>query len=136
VRGRWAIPLASGAIVAAVSCRTAPPAARPTSDSAALSAAATGSRDSLAVSGPNGLEVWFTLSRDDEAADGQHCTDRTLEIRRDTSRVAIPLLYTEEAPRIVNDTTLEAVLYRACRPLARYRVDTRTGQPTPVRPAS
>ena len=127
---------AGGAIVAAVSCRRAPPAAGTASDSLAAPAAAIGSRDSLAASGPNGLEVWFTLSRDDEAADGKHCTARTLEIRRDTSRIAVPLLYTGEAPRIVNDTTLEAVLYRACRPIAGYRVDTRTGQPTPVRPAS
>lgn len=136
MRGRWSVAVAGGAIVAAASCRSAMPAAGTASDSAAASVVATGPRDSLAASGPNGLEVWFTLSRDDEATDGQHCTDRTLEIRRDTSRIAVPLLYTGEAPRIVNDTTLEAVLYRACRPIARYRVDTRTGQPTPLRPAS
>jgi hypothetical protein len=91
--------------------------------------------DSLAASAP-GLEVWFTMARNDRGADGRLCTDRTLEIRRGPSRIAVPLLYTGEAPRIVNDTTLEAVLYRGCRPLARYRVDTRTGQPTPMRPAS
>jgi hypothetical protein len=136
VRGGWPIALAGGAIVAAVSCRPAESADRTAADSGATSAAAAGPADSLAASSPNGLEVWFTLARDDQAADGHHCTDRTLEIRRDTSRIAIPLLYTGEAPRIVNDTTLEAVLYRGCRPLARYRVDTRTGQPTPMRPAS
>ena len=136
MRAGWPIVLAGGAIVAAVSCRTGQAAAGTASDSAAASAAATGPADSLAASGSHGLEVWFTLARDDQSADGRHCTDRTLEIRRDTSRIAVPLLYTGEAPRIVNDTTLEAVLYRGCRPLARYRVDTRTGQPTPVRPAS
>ena len=121
---------AGGAIVAAVSCSSpAPPVT-------AGSAAAAEPADSLAAAGPNGLEVWFTMARTDRAADGHQCTDRTIEIRRDSTRIPVPLLYTGEAPHIVNDTTLEAVLYRACRPQARYRVDTRTGQPTPVRPAS
>lgn len=136
MRGRWPVALTGGAIVAAVSCRTVRPSAETASDSAAASAAAGSPADSLAAAGPHDLEVWFTLARDDQAADGHHCTDRTLEIRRGLSRIAVPLLYTGEAPRIVNDTTLEAVLYRGCRPLARYRVDTRTGQPTPMRPAS
>ena len=121
-----------GVIVAAMSCRPA----RPPAAAAANSAAASIPADTLVVAGARGLEVWFTLAREDRAADGRLCTDRTIEIRRDTTRVAVPLLYTEEVPRIVNDTTLEAVLYRGCRPLARYQVDTRTGQPTPVRPAS
>lgn len=136
MRGGWPAALAGGAIVAAVSCRTAGPEARTAVDSSVVSTAPAGPVDSLAASGPNGLEVWFTLARDDQGADGHRCTDRTLEIRRGTDRIAVPLLYTGEAPRIVNDTTLEAILYRGCRPLARYRVDTRTGQPTPVRPAS
>ncbi len=136
MRPRRASVLAGGAIVAAISCRAAQPAAGTASDSAAASTAATVPADSLAASGAGGLEIWFTLARDDQGADGRHCTDRTLEIRRGTSRIAVPLLYTGEAPRIVNDSTLEAVLYRGCRPLARYRVDARTGQPTPVRPAS
>jgi hypothetical protein len=131
----WRTLAAGGAIVAAISCRSAGPVARSTGDSRVDSTAAAPA-DSLVASGSNGLEVWFTLARAGQAADGHSCTDRTLELRRGSSRIAVPLLYTGEAPRIVNDTTLEAVLYRDCRPLSRYRVDTRTGQPTPVRPAS
>jgi hypothetical protein len=129
---------AGGAIVAALSCTSGRPPAAAGSDTAAAAtvAAAPVPADSLAASAPGGLEVWFTMARNDRGADGRLCTDRTLEIRRGPGRVAVPLLYTGEAPRIVNDTTLEAVLYRGCRPLARYRVDTRTGQPTPMRPAS
>ena len=89
-------------------------------------------RDSLVLSGHD-LNVWFTLAREDRAADGAHCVDRAIEIRRGRARVIVPLLYTEEAPTVVDDTTLEAVLYRGCRPIDRYRVYTRTGQPTPVR---
>ena len=133
MRAGWDVWAAGGAIVAAISCSRDVPAARPARDPAPVAAAPA---DSLVATGPRGLQVWYTMARQDHAADGSTCTDRTLEIRRDTTRVPVPLLYTEEAPRIVNDTMLEAVLYRGCRAVARYRVDLRTGQPTPVRPAS
>ena len=106
---------------------TAPPAEPP------VSADASAPPDSLAVRGPDGIEVWFTLAREDHAADGTPCTDRAIEIRRGGSRVAVPLLYTRLTPRFVNDTTVEATLFRACAPVDRYRVDVRTGHPTPVR---
>ncbi|MBA2627306.1 MAG: hypothetical protein H0U85_04785 [Gemmatimonadales bacterium] len=89
--------------------------------------------DSLVVAGSGGVAVWFTLAREDHDTNGTVCTDRAIEIRRGASRVAVPLLYTQATPRIIDDSTVEAVLYRACHPVDRYRVDIRTGQPTPVR---
>ncbi len=92
--------------------------------------------DSLVARGPGGVEIWFTLAREDTAPDGTRCTARTLEIRRGATRTPVPLLYTQEVPHIVNDTTLEATIYRACAPTDRYRVDLRSGQPTPMRDAA
>ena len=122
----------AGAVIAAAACSSGRPAGQATADSTGTGAPEL--PDSLAVRGPHGVELWFTLARGDRGTDGTRCIDRTIEIRLGGNHIPVPLLYTEEAPRFVNDTTLEAVLYRACRPLDRYRVDLRTGQPTPVRP--
>ena len=54
------------------------------------------------------------------------------ELRRDASRIPVPLLYTIGAPAVVNDTTLRASLYRHCVPSATYRISTLTGQPVRV----
>lgn len=85
--------------------------------------------DSLAVPGP-GVEVWFTLSRPGLAPDGTPCTDRAIELRRGGSRIPVPLLYTHEAPRIVNESTARAVLYTDCLAGDAYLVDLRSGRPT------
>lgn len=131
---KWAPGIAAGAIVAAVACARDAGQRSGAPDSALATAA--GPADSLAARGPGGVEIWFTLAREDHAPDGHSCVARTLEIRRNGTRIPVPLLYTGEAPRIVNDTTLEATIYRACAPSDRYRVDLRTGQPTPVRHAA
>ena len=44
-------------------------------------------------------------------------------------RFAVPLLYTGEGPTLVNDSTMRAMLWNHCRPVAPYRVDLRTGRP-------
>ena len=85
--------------------------------------------DSLAVAGP-GVEIWFTLSRPGLAPDGTPCTDRAIELRHGGSRIPVPLLYTREPPRIVNDSTARAILYTDCRAGDAYLVDLRTGRPT------
>ncbi len=89
--------------------------------------------ESLVARGPDSTTVWFTLAREDHDSAGGRCVDRTLEIRRGVARIPVPLLYTEVAPRFIDDSTLGAVLYRGCVPLDRYHVDVRTGQPVPVR---
>ena len=85
--------------------------------------------DSLVVSVPGGIEVWFTLSRDAKAADGTACTDRTMEIRRGGARIPVPLLYTGTAPELLDDTTIRARLSNQCVPGDAYLVDLRTGRP-------
>jgi hypothetical protein len=87
------------------------------------------SQDSLLLSNRAGTEVWFTLARTGRAADGRTCVERGLEIRRGGARIPVPLLYTGEAPTLVNDTTLRAVLWNHCTPLNPYLVDLRTGHP-------
>jgi hypothetical protein len=91
-------------------------------------AVATAPADSLAVTG-SGVEIWFTLSRPGLAPDGSPCTDRTIEVRRGGSRIPVPLLYTGEAPRIVNESTARAILYTDCRAGDAYLVDLRSGRP-------
>ncbi len=86
-------------------------------------------QESLATSSPAGVEIWFTLSRPARSTEGQACVERGLEIRRDGRRLPIPLLYTGEAPTVVNDSTIRAVLWTNCRPVTPYRVDLRTGRP-------
>lgn len=89
--------------------------------------------DTLVATAPGGVEIWFTLAREGTAADGSHCTDRTMEIRRDTSRIRIPLLYTGQVPELVNDSTIRARLSNQCVPGDPYLVNLRTGHPVPER---
>jgi hypothetical protein len=106
------------------------------SDSAAVAgehASLPAPADSLVATAPGGAEVWFTLARPD-TADGRQCVDRAIEIRRDGTRVPVPLLYTGETPEILNDTTLRARLSNDCRPGDAYLVDLRTGRPVRERP--
>jgi hypothetical protein len=56
-----------------------------------------------------------------------------MQIRREGRRIAIPLLYTGAAPRLVNDSTIEAAIWLSCRPGNAYRVSLGSGQPVRVR---
>lgn len=89
--------------------------------------------DSLALTAVAGVEIWFTGARPAVDSAGQPCTERVMEIRRDNRRVAIPLLYTGERPRLVNDSTIEVPIWLHCRPGNVYRVNLTTGQPVRVR---
>lgn len=78
--------------------------------------------------------VWHTLSRASTGAAGERCLERTLEIRRaGRAAVRVPLLYTRDVPRVIDDSTLEARVFLNCAPADRYRIDMRTGQPTRIR---
>ncbi len=113
-------------------CTPAPAADRAPDSASAVSVPVIA--DSLIATGPGGTEVWFTLARTDRGPGSVTCRDRTIEFRHGATRTPVPLLYTEQAPRFVDDSTVEAVLYLACRPVARYLVNVRSGQPTPLRP--
>jgi len=89
--------------------------------------------DSLALRTRDGVEVWFTDSRTAADSAGVPCLERVMEIRRDTMVVHIPLLYTGQHPRQVNDSTIEVPIWLHCRPGNTYRVNLRTGQPTRFR---
>ncbi len=84
--------------------------------------------ESLVTTAPGGAEIWFTLARPDSGPTGR-CTDRAVEIRRGAQRIPVPLLYTNSAPELVNDTTFRARLSDHCAPGDRYLVDLRTGRP-------
>ncbi len=86
--------------------------------------------DSLVVTAPGGVQVWFTLARHATSPEGVPCVDRTMEIRRGDTRVQVPLLYTGTPPELVNDSTLRARLSNQCRPGDAYLVDLRSGRPT------
>ena len=89
--------------------------------------------DSLALTAPGGVEVWYTMARPGTAADGTPCVDRALEIRRGDTRIPVPLLYTGTAPELVDDSTMRARLSSRCAPGDSYLVSLRTGRPTPER---
>ncbi|MEK7380897.1 MAG: hypothetical protein AAB075_07810 [Gemmatimonadota bacterium] len=88
--------------------------------------------DSLVLVGPRGITVWFTDVRQAIGPDGVACLERALEIRTDTSRLTVPLLYTREAPTALEDTTMRAVLSKSCEPAGGYRVDYAFARPRPL----
>jgi hypothetical protein len=103
---------------------------QPAAETAGAAPVAPGAqRDSLVATAPGGVEIWFTLARQGKAADGTTCVDRTMEIRRDSTRIPIPLLYTGAAPEVVNDSTIRARLSNQCVPADVYLVNLRTGRP-------
>ena len=111
----------------------APPVAVSGSPAAVDSSAVT-PPDSLALTTADGATVWFVEGRRAADSAGMPCIERTLEIRRDTSRIRVPLFYTRTAPTRLNDSALRGELYRDCRPVGVYRIHLRTGAPTPLLP--
>lgn len=92
-------------------------------------AATTVPADSLILTLGGGAEVWFTGSREARDSSGVPCIERVLEIRRDTLRRAVPLLYAREAPVALDDTLFRATLSRDCAAAGTYRVSVTDGQP-------
>ena len=90
--------------------------------------------DSLVLTAPGGAQVWFTDGRAAQDSLGAACSERVLEIRTARDTLAVPLLYTGEAPTLVNDSTLRASLWLDCRPGALYHVNIHTGRPSRVEP--
>jgi hypothetical protein len=87
----------------------------------------------LALRSPSGTEVWFTAARSAVDSTGRPCLERVMEIREGDRRFPIPLLYTGAAPRLVNDSVIEAAIWLHCRPGNVYRVSLRSGQPMRVK---
>ncbi len=87
--------------------------------------------DSLALSAPDGTQVWFTHSRPAIDSTGVACIERAMEIRTGGRKTLVPLLYTGSIPRLVNDTTIEATLWLHCQPMSLYRVESDHRAPLP-----
>jgi hypothetical protein len=109
--------------IAVLACAEPKPAAKPP--------AAEGPGDSLALTAPGGVEVWYIGARSGRDSAGATCIERAMEIRRDGTTTLIPLLYTGEAPTLANDSTLRTNLWLNCRPMRPYEVNLRTGRPVP-----
>jgi hypothetical protein len=90
--------------------------------------------DSMVLTAPGGVTVWLTEGRRSSDSAGTACYERTIEIRRDTSRLKVPLLYTVTLPVLLDDTTLRAELARDCRATTSYRVSLRDGMPHKITP--
>lgn len=105
-----------------------PPAAEP--DSATASAEFPTLPDSLVLTAPGGVSVWYSGARIATDSLGATCVERGLVVLRDDSRTLVPLLMTGAAPVLTNDSTIHARLWRDCRPGATYAVNLRTGTPT------
>lgn len=90
-------------------------------------------RDSLVLTTKQGAEIWFVAERPATDSAGSPCIERAMEIRWSGKATPIPLLYTGAAPRLVNDTTIEAAIWLHCKPGNVYRVDLHTGRPVRVK---
>lgn len=124
-------------IVASLVMTACGPAERAPADAAPDDAAATRSvrlADTLLFTTPTGFEIWWTATRESAGPGDTPCRERAVEIRRDTTRRLIPLLYTAVPPTPLNDTTIRAVLSTQCVAGAAYRIDLRSAQPLPESP--
>lgn len=90
--------------------------------------------DSLVLEAPGGITVWFTQSRDSKDSAGAACVERALEVRRDSTRRGVGLLYTREVPTLLDKDHMRAVLYNNCQAGPAYRVDFATLSPRRITP--
>lgn len=90
--------------------------------------------DSMVLTAPGGVTVWLAEGRRSSDSAGAACYERTIEIRRDTIRLKVPLLYTVTLPVLLDDSTMRAELARDCRSTASYRVSLRDGMPHRINP--
>ena len=106
--------------------------AKPSIPAAAVTSEAAVPVDSLVLRTPGGGEIWVTLAREERDGTGASCVERALEIRG-PRRLPIPLLYTRDIPRLVNDSTVSARIWNHCAPGDEYLINLRTGQPVRAR---
>lgn len=88
--------------------------------------------EALASQPMPGVEIWFMEGRDARDSTGFECHERTLEIRDSAGRRRVPLLYTLDAPTRLDDSSVRAQVFLNCQPGQAYRVNLRTGRPTPL----
>lgn len=88
--------------------------------------------DSLLLTLESGATIWWTTGREVRRDDGTTCLERAIEIRVDTTRRLVPLLYTMTGPVALSDSVFRVALSTRCRPGGLYRVHVRTAQPEPI----
>ena len=122
-------------LLAAAGCARERPAADAgaTADSAATATDFPALPDSLVLTAPNGVTVWFSGARVGTDSLGGQCMERGLVIDHGGVPTLVPLLMTGAAPTLVNDSTMRARIWLHCRPGNTYDVDLRTGTPTRIR---
>ena len=84
---------------------------------------------------PDSTQVWMVTGREAHASGGEKCLERGLQLRKGPFKIPVPLLYTSTLPEIVNGK-LVARLSKDCVSGASYSIDTKTGQPTLMAPAT
>jgi hypothetical protein len=89
--------------------------------------------DSLVLTAPGGVEVYFSGARVGTDSTGASCMERGIVLVRGGARTLVPLLMTGAPPTLVDDSTIRARIWLHCRPGNTYDVNLRTGAPTRVR---
>jgi hypothetical protein len=90
--------------------------------------------DTLVLAMPGGAGVWLAEGRRARDSAGTPCVERSVEIRRDSVKLKVPLMFTAAIPTRLDDTTIRAELYQDCRPSAAYSVGVRDGLPHRITP--
>ncbi len=73
--------------------------------------------------------IWLTEGRAASDSTGRTCFERSVEVRTDSTRTKVPLLYVLDNPSRLDRTHVRAILSYRCAPLAAYRVELATGRP-------
>jgi hypothetical protein len=115
-----------GALTALACAREPPPPAASPGETQPLAA------DSLVLRSADGFEVWLTDARAARDSAGEPCLERSVEIRNESTRMRVPLLYTRSAPTRLDRGHIRAVLSLDCRPTAAYSVELATARPTKI----
>jgi hypothetical protein len=123
--------LLAAAVVVATGCGGASPfpeGQAPGADSFPAAAPAS-VPDTLVLTTADGFEVWLTDLRTAQDSAGNACQERSVEIRRDTLALRVPLFYTRTPPTVLDRDHLRGELSRDCRTMAVYRIETATARP-------
>lgn len=76
--------------------------------------------------------IWLAEGRAASDSTGRACYERSVEIRTDSSRTKIPLLYVLDAPTVLDRDHVRASLSYRCHPMAVYRVELASGRPVKI----
>lgn len=105
--------------------RTAP---APPIDSIAAAGEAPAPPDTMVLQSGR-YRIWLTEGRAATDSTGRPCFERSVEVRTDSTRTTVPLLYVLESPAPLDRHHVRAILSYRCAPFAVYRVELETGRP-------